>query len=188
MTSRNSGFTVIELMVAVALLAVLLGIAAPSIRDVTMNARMTGQTNDLMTDLAIARSEAVKRGVRVALCTSSTGTACMNSFWNQGRLVFVDADNDGILASQDDVVKAMPAIEGDITITSTGHASNGAGGPLVTFRPSGVITPGGAGAIQFTLCDSRTVASVGAGAAQNKGRRVTVSGTGRAVSERFTCP
>lgn len=188
MTSRHAGFTVIELLIAVALLAILMGIAAPSLRDLTMNARVTSQANDLMTDLAIARNEAVKRGARAAVCASSSGTACTNSAWNQGWIVFVDPDGDGTVAVAADVIKAVPALDGANTLVSAGHANNGAGGPMVSYRPSGVVTPGGAGTVTFDLCDSRTTANVGAAAAANKGRRITVSGTGRAFAQRRTCP
>jgi type IV fimbrial biogenesis protein FimT len=188
MTSRHAGFTVIELMITVALLAILLGIAAPSVRDLTLNARMTSLTNDLMTDLAIARAEAVKRGVRAAVCASSSGADCTNSAWNQGWIVFVDPDGDGAVGAAADIIKAVAALDASSTITSTGHASSGAGGPMVMFRPSGVIAAGGAGVVRFDLCDTRTTANVGAAAAQNRGRRITVSGTGRAVANRITCP
>lgn len=188
MRSRHPGFTVIEVLMAIALMAVLMMIAAPSVRDLTMNARITGQANDLMTDLAMTRSEAVKRNVRTAICTSSSGTGCTSSNWNQGWLVFLDTDGDGVLASANDIIKPVPAIEGGNTLTSTGHSTNGAGARFVPFRSSGVTTPGGGGAVRFDLCDTRTSANVGAAAAENKGRRIWVSGTGRAYVERYTCP
>lgn len=188
MTSRYAGFTVIELMITVALLAILVGIAAPSLRDLTMNARITSQANDLMTDLAVTRGEAVKRGVRTAICTSTGGTACTTSNWQLGWIVFVDPDGDGLVGAPTDIIKIVPALDGNNTLTSVGHTNNGAGGPMVLFRPSGVVTPGGAGTVQFTLCDSRTIATVGAAAASNKGRLITVSATGRAIASRITCP
>lgn len=188
MTSRYAGFTVIELMITVALLAILVGIAAPSLRDLTMNARITSQANDLMTDLAMTRSEAVKRSVRTAICTSSSGTACTSSNWQQGWIVFADADGDGALAAVTDIIKAVPALDGGNTLVSAGHSTNGSAAMFVPYRPSGVVTPGGAGTITFDLCDSRTIATVGAAAASNKGRRITISGTGRAFVQGRTCP
>jgi type IV fimbrial biogenesis protein FimT len=184
---RPHGFTLIELMLAVAMIAILLGIAAPSVRDLTMNARITSQANDLMTDLAIARSEAVKRNVRTAICASNTGVNCTNTAWNQGWIVITDSDQDGSLTGTDVKIKEVAALDGGNSLTSTGHSTGPSGGPFVAFRPSGMSSPGGAN-IVFTLCDSRTVATVGAAAANNKGRRITVSGTGRAIVSRYTCP
>lgn len=184
----DAGFTVIELLIAVTLLAILLGIAAPSVRDLILNSRITSQANDLMTDLAIARSEAVKRGVRAAVCASSSGAACTATPWSQGWIVFLDPDGNGAVDAATDIVKVTPALDGNNTLTSVGHANSAAGGPMVAFRPSGTITPGGAGNIVFDLCDWRTAANVGTAAASNKGRRITVTGTGRAHVERRTCP
>jgi prepilin-type N-terminal cleavage/methylation domain-containing protein len=203
MIYRHAGFTVLELMITVALIAVLSVIAAPSLRDLIKNGRMTSQANDLMTDLAIARGEAVKRGVRTAICTSSNGTACTATPWNQGWIIFADHGpekggtfgvvDSGIPAPDTDtVLKRAPAIDGanenpPNTITTI-NASVNAGATYVGFRPSGVVTPGGAGAeIDFLLCDSRTTALVGAGPATDKGRHIRVAGTGRAYSVRCTC-
>src|SRR5688500_1581634 len=67
MNSRPVGFTLVELMITLVLIAILATIAAPSVRDVIRNARMTSAANDYLTDLSIARAEAVKRGVPTAL-------------------------------------------------------------------------------------------------------------------------
>ena len=203
MIYRHAGFTVLELMIVVALIAVLSVIAAPSLRDLIKNARMTSQANDLMTDLAIARAEAVKRGVRTAVCTSSNGTSCTATNWNQGWIIFADHGpekggtfgvvDSGIPAPDTDtVLKRARAIDGANenpanTITSINHSVSG-GAKYVGFRPSGVVTPGGGGAeVEFLLCDSRSTDRVGASAASNKGRHVKVAGTGRAYSIRCTC-
>jgi len=186
MRKRHSGFTLIEMMVVVALLAILMMVAAPSVRDLTLNARMTSTANDLMTDLSIARSEAVKRGARTAVCSSSTGTGCTTTPWEQGWIVFIDADADGNLAAAADIVKVVPGIQG-MSAVSVGHGVNGAGASFVPFRPSGATNPTAAD-ITFTLCDSRTIATVGASAAQLRGRQVSVTRTGRSIVTRFTCP
>ena len=72
MTYRHGGFTIVELMITIVLIAILTTIAAPSLRDLVMNGRMTSLANDFMTDLSVARSEAVKRGVRTATTRSPT--------------------------------------------------------------------------------------------------------------------
>ena len=199
--SRVTGFTLIELMITVSLVAILMMIAAPSLRDVMWNARMTSATNDLITDLSVARAEAVTRGVPTAICTSNTGAACTATAWSQGWIIFYDPDGDGALTDAPPtcspqsacIAKIAPAIAGaanvpPTTIVSVGHSVN-AGAQYVGFRPSGVVTKGGAGpAVVFTLCDARTTAAFGEPAARDKGRQVTVSATGRAISQRATCP
>ena len=75
------------------------------------------------------------------------------------------------------------------TITSTNHDDAG-GAKWLGFRPSGLVRAGGAGNdIVFDLCDARNLATPGinAGEASLRGRKVTVSGTGRAFVVRCTC-
>jgi type IV fimbrial biogenesis protein FimT len=197
--TRHGGFTVTELMITVAVIAALATIAAPSLRDLTRNARMTSLANDFMTDLSVARSEAIKRGVRTAICTSSNGTSCTNTGWNQGWIVFTDdiaLGASGKVDAKDVILKVAPTIYGanetpPTLITDVNTPAASPGGKYVGFRPSGVTTPGGTGAgstIEFHMCDSRTTDVVGAGAASLKGRLVTVTGTGRASVVRCTCP
>jgi len=205
--SRSAGFTLIELMMVVALLAVLMMIAAPSVRDIALNARITGQANDLMTDLAIARAEAVKRGGRTAICASNTyaacsavptgaGCQCTNTAWNQGWIIFTDSDSGGntfgSVNGTDTILKVQRAIDGandptpnTINTTNTPAATIG---PWLGFRPSGVTNPGGTGAATtFALCDARATPTLAAADAANKGRLITVTGTGRASVARCTC-
>jgi prepilin-type N-terminal cleavage/methylation domain-containing protein len=77
LTKKNeSGVTLLELMFAVAVLALILGIGVPSFGDFVRNSRMSAAANDLITDLSVARSEAVKRRVPISLCKSANGTNC----------------------------------------------------------------------------------------------------------------
>ena len=202
MISRPAGFTILELMMVVAVMAILAVIAAPSLGDIVRNARMTSAANDLLTDLSVARAEAVKRGAATAICTSNNGTSCTASAWNLGWILFADPDGNGVLADAPPVcspqsaciVKVVPAIDGaasvpPTTIVSAANATNADGASYVGFRPSGVVTAGGAGVpITFTICDKRTVANVGNNAALLRGRQVNVSNTGRAFVQRWTCP
>src|SRR5262245_9708139 len=95
------GMSIIELMLTIAIVAVLAAIATPSFTTVIQNSRVRSQSSDLMSNLAIARAEAAKRGVRVTLCTSTTwqnaspsctaGALGAND-WASGYIVFADAN------------------------------------------------------------------------------------------------
>ena len=200
--SRPAGFTLIELMIVVVLLAILMMVAAPSVRDITLNARITAQANDFMTDLSVARAEAVKRGGRTAMCASTTyaqcsavppavGCQCTNTAWNQGWVIFSDSAPFGSIDGTDVVIKVVPAIDGAAdpnpnTINSF-NTPAATIGPWIGFQPSGVTTAGGTGSILFDLCDARTTPTVAAAVAANKARRITVTGTGRASVARCQC-
>ena len=184
--TRNRGFTVIELLVVVAILSILMGVAAPSLRDLLMNATVTSQANDLMSAFATARSEAIRRGVRTAICTSTNGTSCTNSNWHEGWIVFTDADANGAVDAGSPPLKVQPTTDGQNTLTSAGHGTNGAGSRFVAFSPVGSLA-GGLATVTFTLCDYRTTTNVGAAAAANKGRTISVSATGRPRVQKSTC-
>jgi len=179
------GFTLIELMTAVAILAILLGIAAPSFRDALLNARMTARANDLMADLNLARSEAVKRNVTAYVCTSNDNTNCTASAWRDGWIVFADTNMNGVKDANEPALKFAPGQpDATDTLTVTGATLTG-GIASVPYQPSGLSTF--ANTITFVLCDYRTVAQVGATVADQKGRQITINQTGRAVSARRTC-
>jgi type IV fimbrial biogenesis protein FimT len=184
--ARSSGFTLIELMIAFAVLAILVRVAAPSVRDVTLNARMSAQVSNLLVDIATARSEAVHRSSRVAMCTSSNGTACTGTAWDQGWMLFVDTNLDGSLSAGESILKVSPALQPGNSLEVSGDSAGGAG-RYVPYWPSGVISPNAAVTVTFRMCDHRTTANVGASATNNKGRLVTINNTGRPVVSRITC-
>jgi type IV fimbrial biogenesis protein FimT len=162
-----SGFTLIELVVAMAILGILLALAAPSFRDAMMNVRLTGAANDLMTDLSIARSEAVKRDVQTAVCASNDQKTCTGNPWEKGWIVMVDSDGDG----QPDApgpLKVTAGITGDTTLKRT-DAGGATPSTRVAFGAGGMAVGGQATGSMFELCDSRKM-----------GRNIWVTATGRA--------
>ena len=90
---RQTGFSLLELIVTMAVAAILIGIAIPSYRSVVERNSVTARVNDLVGDLHYARSEAATRGQDVYICASSDGTRCAQSGdWTQGWIVYTPND------------------------------------------------------------------------------------------------
>jgi type IV fimbrial biogenesis protein FimT len=102
---QASGFTLLELMIAIAVAGVLMALAVPSGTDIIRNNRLTTYTNELVTALNLARSEAVKRGQQVVV--RKTGTN-----WENGWQVFVDVDRPAGNTSKENVFND----DGDATL------------------------------------------------------------------------
>ena len=124
-TNRH-GFTVVELMVVVAVMAILAAIAAPSMTGLINANRLSGQAGELTTTMQIARSEAVRRNSRVTVCPSSDGSTCTSSTsWT--RWIVLGAAN---ITDTAEVIR-------DNTPAPSVQVSGPAAG--IVFRPSGLI-------------------------------------------------
>lgn len=144
------GFTLIELMVTLAVLAVLVGIAIPSFNEFSLGSRLRSYANSLAASAQLARSEAIKRSRSVTLCASSNGSSCGGS-WAQGWIVLAEGN----------VLHRQEALASGYLVTSADLSS-------ITFTPSGV------GATQAALRFCRATPAAG-----NQERVVSISATGR---------
>ena len=165
----STGFSAIELMVSIAIMLILTSVAAPSLRDFIMNVRLTGQANDLMTDLMLARSEATKRDVNISVCplaTGSTDTCAAGADWKSGWMVVVDADSNGVKDSG-----TSPLRQSD-PITGSNSLKNSTTG-VITFTATGVSAT--LASKTLTLCDPRGI-----------GRSINVTPQGRTVVSKIT--
>ncbi len=93
---RASGFTLLELLVALAVAVLLIMIAASSFREFAVESKLRSRSGELATDLNLARLEAIKRNGRVLVCAKGAGSnACVNTNqWDNGWVVCYDADSD----------------------------------------------------------------------------------------------
>jgi type IV fimbrial biogenesis protein FimT len=172
---RNTGFTLIELMVAVALGAIILTLGVPSFQETIRNNRLATQTNDFISGLNLARSEAVKRGVRVTLCKSTDGLICTNSGgYEQGWIVFVDPNNNATVDAGEQLIRSHDAIPTSTGITLTGN-SNVA--DYVSYTGDGMSkqTSGAFQAGTLTLCKTP------------KARQIILNATGRVRTTGGSC-
>lgn len=144
------GFSLIELLIVIAIAAILFGMAAPSFSALLQGNRLTAHINHLVSDLNYARSEAVKRNRNVILCKSLDGMNCATtSPWEKGWLIFADNDKDGRHDSAEPILGGRHAQGHNISITYGAfpyHSRN-----YVLYYPTGYSLGNGT----FTICDSR---------------------------------
>jgi len=127
---RSNGFTLIELMVTIAVLAILAVIAFPSFQGVLRSNRAATTTNELMASLALARSEALKNTRGAGVCASSDGTSCNGDTWGDGWMVWSDADGSGSFDSGE------PVLRYNLTLAFDGRGRNRAASALdITLKP-----------------------------------------------------
>lgn len=149
----QKGFTLIEFFIALGVAAILLTLAIPSFSTLTMNKRITTQTNDFIASLALARAEALKRVQRVTVCPSTTGTSCATSAdWEQGWIVFVNLDDDATVDDGETVLQVNGALEGGNTLRGSANVAG-----YISYVASGSARLIG-GAFQsgtLVVCDKR---------------------------------
>ena len=163
--ARQRGFTLIELVIALAIFGILVGIGLPSFSAAIANSRISSQYNDTIGALFIARSEAVKGSSRVTVCARSVNQeqTCKQAGgdWSHGVVVFQDnvpvaTGGSVVIGEEDEVLYLEPELSGDNTLVFSGSLNNTASDAspysYVTYNPNGSTNWRGA---SFTLCDKR---------------------------------
>lgn len=115
----QAGFSLIELMIGISILAILISLALPSFRTAVQNNRIASQANELVTAFHLARSEALKRNQPVIVCASSDGETCQGT-WTDGWIVAEDNAPPGAAAPTiARVIRSWPAPNGGAEIAET---------------------------------------------------------------------
>lgn len=187
--ASQHGFTLIELMVAIAILAILLAIGVPSFQSFIASSRLTTANNDFVGAMTLARSEAIRRGTRVTVCKSADSATCTNTGgWQQGWIVFVDTTRSGATAevnTGETIVSRYEAITGSLTLVGDANVFS-----YISFAADGTtrLMSGAAQAGRIRVCNSASVMED-----SRRARDITVTSAGRIAttvpaSVSATCP
>jgi type IV fimbrial biogenesis protein FimT len=144
------GFTIVELMVTLALVAITTSLAAPPLYNLTLDNRRADNVNELVSQLQYARSEAITRTADVVVCPSTTGKDCEKTTWQSGWLIFADPNGNAALDAGEPVLKVGDAIAG-ATFETAEFAS------FLRFRSNGrvMVKNAAESSGEFTVCDDR---------------------------------
>lgn len=168
-TQYSAGTTLIELLVVVGLAGILLALGVPYFGDLMNSTRLTSLTNELLVELNLARSEAIRRGQRMVLCKAANDATCaVSGGWDQGWLLFEDANNNGARDAGELVVRYRSALPAGWQITGNTLVSR-----YVSYDPSGTtkLTNGGFQAGTLTICP--------ASASATHARQIVINSMGR---------
>ena len=165
------GFTLVELLVTLAVAMILLTVGVPGTRDFVMNARLSSYANEFVTSIQLTRATAIKQQRNAQICVSTTWnsdppTCTGGADWSDGWVVWVDQNRDGILDSAE-VLRVMEPLNGKSFFTSTANTA-------FTYDSTGMVSAGDT----LTLCDNRN---------DEQGRIITITPAGRVNLSRGGC-
>lgn len=148
----SGGFTLIEMMITIAIAAILMAFAVPSFQQIVINNRISAQTNDFVSGLALARSEAIKRGASARVTAAGTD-------FSSGWTIWADTNGNATFDAGEEL-RVHEALKSGFTLVGTGFTNTAE----IQYRSNGVSDSSGS----FTLCYSGYT-----------GRLISVSATGR---------
>lgn len=158
------GFSLIELLAVVAIVAILLGVGVPNMQDYIVSTRLATSSNDFFTALNVARSEAARRGIQVTLAHNG---ALNSRDWTSGWSMFVDINGDGALSAGETVISTGAALDAPLTMFGSANFAN-----FIAFDATGRLTSGGG---SFVICHGAALVAGN----QVRSRVVLVNSAGR---------
>ncbi|MBU2863877.1 GspH/FimT family pseudopilin [Reinekea forsetii] len=180
---RQHGFTLVELLVTLIIIAIVAMFGAPSFRNVMVNSQIDSNLNSVRSSLIYARSEAVSKSRFITVCMSADGQTCVNAgaadWGSAGWIVWHDRDNDGVfednanadlceLDLDDCILRVFGPLEGDSTMVEANGLYR------VVFSPQGQLNIPAAGGVAFSM----QISNCGEG----QERDITISQVGRTTT------
>jgi type IV fimbrial biogenesis protein FimT len=165
------GVTLLELLTAIAVLGVLTAVGVPAFQNIMRNNQISAGSSNLVMALSLARSEAVKRGMRVSVCAAATAanTCAAGPNWANGWLVFVDDFGGlGTVDANDEPLQSWPGPSPGVVVNTAAQS--------VTFNRRGRA----AFARSFNLLKS--------GCTGDQQRVINIALSGRVSLTKIACP
>jgi type IV fimbrial biogenesis protein FimT len=181
---RVRGFTLIEMMVTIAIMAILAMIAVPAFRDATRRGQVARASNTLLADLSYARTEAVTRGLDVSVCPSSDGVSCLTTTtYDTGWMIYTYTPGNAVANAKYDSTSAnnlllhyTQSLAG-VSIRGTDDSANS---DVITFNAQGQQLPKAATKLNFVTCYRDSGADLGTSTSSAPGVQLTLSTSGSA--------
>jgi len=168
-SNKQAGFTLLELMVVVAMAAILASLAGPSFKKSIDRNNINKAARDMRTSLTLARDAALTRVTTVRMCASSDHATCTGAY-RAGWLIYIDTNGDATLSSGEEVLRSFEGVSSNINITATAAAG---------FNSRGYAT----NAATFKFCDTTNNATI------SQALEITVAGVVSPLARgTYTCP
>lgn len=139
--SKYAAFTLLESLISLIIISITLAFAFPNLSSILLRNRMDAVITEFSSALYLARSEAIKRGVTVTLCSSTNGSSCNTSNtnaiagWQQGWLLFADSNADATVDNNDSVIRVYRNPKSEFTLIGNTYVKT-----KIHYLPTGRIT------------------------------------------------
>lgn len=144
MRTCTHGFTLLDLITTLAIISITVGITIPALGFLINSTRVTADTNEIVTALALARSEAINRNELVLICKSDNGSECNHSAnWHDGWIIFSDTNHNHKRETEETLIRVHTHLKPGLTLEYRGFGSPN----YTAFRPTGFTNNG-----SFVLC------------------------------------
>ncbi len=140
---RAEGFSLIEMLTTMSILAILLAIASPGLASLTSANSLSAAQGELAAAMMLARGEALKRGTPVGLAAA---VPLRGAEFSGGWTIFVDTNGNGAFDAGETIVRQQPAFHGDVRVATSSGAT------VIAFNGRGFLTP--STMVTFTVCSS----------------------------------